>query len=106
MNQKRNGEFQEVKSGNYFTFGDLKDCLDTSLKNWAREQPWYDPKTNFSFIDMDDYLYSPYRVAVVKKTTAYVYTYNTPNKTESYKDWEKWQIKNLVTYKNKFKKSV
>ena len=99
MNQKHKGEFQEVDCGNYFTFGDLEDCPDTSLKGWAKEQPWYDSDVHFSFICMNDWLDNPYRIAVVKKNIAYVYTYNTPNKTESYEEWEMWQIKNHVIYK-------
>ena len=98
MNQPRKGEFQEVECGNYFTFGDLDDCPDTALKNWAEEQSWYNPEVHFSFIDVGDWLGVPYRIAVVKKTVAYVYTYNIPNETESYKEWEKWQIKKLTVY--------
>lgn len=99
MNQKRNGEFQEVECGNRFTFGNLEDCPDDCLKNWAEEQHWYDPCINFSFIDVDDWFGNPYRIAVVKQSVAYVYTYNIPNEVESYKDWEKWKIKNHVIYK-------
>ena len=99
MNKLRKGEFQEVKYGNYFTFGDLEDCPDDCLKNWAEEQSWYSTEIHYSFIDVDDWLNIPYRVAVIKQSVAYIYTYNIPNKTESYKDWEKWQIKNHVIYK-------
>ena len=99
MNQPRKGEFQEVECGKYFTFGNLEDCPDSSLKGWAKEQPWYDPKINFSFIDMDNWVRESYRIAVVKQTVAYVYTYNIPNKTKSHEEWEKWQIKNQVIYK-------
>ena len=102
MAQSRKGEFQEVDHGDYFTFGDLEDCPDSSLKNWAKEQSWYDPGIDFSFIDfsfIDGWVSKSYRIALVKQTVAYVYTYNTPNRTESYKDWEKWKIKNHVIYK-------
>ena len=100
INQARKGEFQEVECGNYFTFGDLKDCPDDCLKNWAEEQSWYNPEVHFSFIDVGDYLYSPYRVAVVKKTVVYVLTGGIDlNSIESYKNFEKWQIKNHVIYK-------
>ena len=100
MTQARKGEFQEVEYGNYFTFGDLEDCPDDCLKNWAEEQHWYDPEVHFSFIDVGDTLYLPYRIAVVKKTVAYVLTGGIdPGSTESYKDFEKWQIKNHVIYK-------
>lgn len=93
------GEFQEVECGNYFTFGDLENCPDTSLKNWAREQSWYNPEVRYSFIDVGDCLDNPCRIAVIKQSVAYIYTYNIPNKTESYKSWEKWKIKNLAIYK-------
>ena len=96
MNQSRKGEFQEVDHGNYFTFGDLEDCPDDCLKNWAKEQPWYNPKVHYSVIDVGDTLYLPYRIAVVKQTVAYVYTYNIH---KSYEEWERWEIKNHVIYK-------
>lgn len=96
--QKRKGEFQEVECGNYFTFGDLKDCPDTSLKNWAEEQSWYNPEVHFSYIYVDGWLNNPYRIAVIKQSVAYIYTYNIPNETESYKEWDKWQIKKLTVY--------
>ena len=100
MNQPRKGEFQEVECGNYFTFGDLENCHDECLKNWAKEQSWYNPEVHFSFIDVSDYLYSPHRVAVVKKTVVYVLTGGVDlNSIESYKNFEKWQIKNHVIYK-------
>ena len=102
MNQVRKGEFQEVESGNYFTFGDLEDCPDDCLKNWAKEQAWYDSEVHYSFIDVndDDCLCNPFRVAVVKKTTAYVLTAARGlDGIESYKDFEKWKIKNHVIYK-------
>ena len=102
MNQVRKGEFQEVDFGNYFTFGDLEDCPDDCLKNWAKEQSWYDPEVHYSFIDVgvDDCLYNPYRVAVVKKTVIYVLTAGRClDSIESYKDFEKWKIKNHVIYK-------
>ena len=97
MNQPRKGEFQEVDCRKYFTFGDLKDCPDDCLKNWAEDQSWYNPEVHFSFIDVGDSIGFPFRIAVVKETVAYVLTggvdlYNI----KSYKDFEKWQIKNLV----------
>ena len=100
MIQSRKGEFQEVDHGHYFTFGDLKDCPYKGLQSWAEEQPWYNPEVHYSFIDVGDTLYLPYRIAVVKKTVAYVLTDSIDlDSTESYKDWEKWQIKNQVIYK-------
>ena len=99
MNQKRKGEFQGVDCGNYFTFGDLENCPDTSLKNWAKEQSWYSTEIHFSFIDVDDCLDNHYRIAVIKQSVAYIYTYNIPNKTGSYEEWEMWEIKNHVIYK-------
>ena len=100
MNQKRKGEFQEVEFGHYFTFGDLENCPDDCLKNWAEEQAWYNPEIHYSFIDVGDYLYGPYRVAVVKKTVVYVLTGGIDlNSIESYKNFEKWEIKNHVVYK-------
>ena len=99
MNQSRKGEFQEVDHGNYFTFGDLEDCPDDCLKNWAEEQSWYNPEVHYSFIDVDDTLYQSYRIAVVKKNVAYVLTGGIGlDSTESYKDFEKWEIKNHVIY--------
>ena len=100
MNQSRKGEFQEVEYGNYFTFCDLEDCPNTELKNWAEKQSWYNPEVHFSFVDVGDTLYLPYRIAVVKKTVAYVLTDDIElDSIESYKDFEKWQIKNHVIYK-------
>ena len=100
MNQSRKGEFQEVDCGNYYTFGDLEDCPDDCLKNWAKEQSWYNPEVHYSFIDVGDTLCTPYRITVVKKTVAYVLIDSIdPDSTESYKDWRKWQIKNQVIYK-------
>ena len=61
---KKVGEFQEVKSGNHFTFGNLSECPDTSLENWAKEQSWYDQEVHFSFICMNDYLDNPCRLAL------------------------------------------
>ena len=100
MAQSRKGEFQEVECGNYFTFGDLEDCPDDCLKNWAEEQSWYNPEIHYSFIDVGDTLCTPYRITVVKKTVVYVLTGGIDlDCIKSYKDFEKWQIKNLVIYK-------
>lgn len=97
MTQSRKGEFQEVDHGNYFTFGDLKDCPYKSLQSWAEDQSWYNPEVHFSFIDVGDSIGFPFRIAVVKETVAYVLTGGVDlDNIKSYKDFEKWQIKNLV----------
>ena len=100
MNQKRKGEFQEVDCGNYFTFGDLRDCPYKGLQSWAEDQPWYNPEVHFSFIDVGDSIGFPFRIAVVKKTVVYVLTDSIDiDNIESYNDFDKWQIKNHVIYK-------
>ena len=99
MNQKRKGEFQEVDCGNYFTFGDLKDCPDDCLKNWAEEQSWYNDTVNYSFIRINCWDGAYYRVSVIEGNVAFVNTSNKPYLTKNYKEWEKWQIKNHVIYK-------
>ena len=76
MNQKRKGEFQGVEYGDYFTFGDLKGCPNTSLKDWAKEQPWYDSEAHLSFIDAGDcWVGIPQRIAIIEEATAFVYCY-------------------------------
>lgn len=99
MNQKRKGEFQEVEYGGYFTFGDLEDCPNTELKNWAERQSWYNPEVHFSFVRINCWDGAYYRIAIIEETATFVRTFNTPDEVESYKDWEKWKIKNLVIYK-------
>ena len=84
------GEFQEKEFGNWFPFGDIEDCPYTSLKNWIKEESWYDPSVKYSFIDVGDALYNPYRIAIVKKNVVYVFT--------GEEQWEKWKVKKMILY--------
>ena len=92
MYQSRIGEFQECELKHYFTFGDLQNCPDSFLMDWAKTQEWYDQSQQYSFIDVGDVIGSPYRIAIIKKTVAYVLSGDT-------EEFQKWNIKKMITYR-------